>query len=138
MCALNLGCFNHFQCKICLMFILVLTSVYSAYLLFNTNNNVKLRWIDKYRKHISHWILPWKLKPQSLFHTCDVSVTHKRVAHSTSHAWALVIFFWLLIIQWPMVMNMQWQLPCSYLSNCYNYSRTLCIKCWVSAFHTQI
>jgi hypothetical protein len=20
----------------------------------------------------------------------------------------------------------------------YNYSRTLCIKCWVSAFHTEI
>ncbi len=27
---------------------------------------------------------------------------------------------------------------CSYLYNYYNYSRTFCIKCWVSAFHTQI
>jgi hypothetical protein len=27
---------------------------------------------------------------------------------------------------------------CSYLYNYYNYSRTLCIKCWVSAFHTEI
>jgi hypothetical protein len=26
----------------------------------------------------------------------------------------------------------------SYTYNLYNYSRTLCIKCWVSAFHTQI
>jgi hypothetical protein len=26
---------------------------------------------------------------------------------------------------------------CIYFS-CWNYSRTLCIKCWVSAFHTQI
>jgi hypothetical protein len=27
---------------------------------------------------------------------------------------------------------------CSYLYNCYNYlPRTLCIKCWVSAFRTQ-
>jgi hypothetical protein len=24
--------------------------------------------------------------------------------------------------------------PCSYLYACYNYSQTLCIKCWVSAF----
>jgi len=23
-------------------------------------------------------------------------------------------------------------------STCYNYSRTLCIKCWVSAFHTHV
>jgi hypothetical protein len=28
--------------------------------------------------------------------------------------------------------------PCSYLYACYNYSQTLCIKCWVSAFHTEI
>ncbi len=27
---------------------------------------------------------------------------------------------------------------CSYLYNYYDYSRTLCIKCWVSAFHTEI
>jgi len=27
---------------------------------------------------------------------------------------------------------------CSYMYIFYNYSRTLCIKCWVSAFHTQI
>jgi len=26
----------------------------------------------------------------------------------------------------------------SYLINYYNYSRTLCINCWVSAFHTEI
>jgi hypothetical protein len=29
-------------------------------------------------------------------------------------------------------------LHCSYMDNYYNYCRTLCIKCWVSAFHTQI
>jgi len=27
---------------------------------------------------------------------------------------------------------------CSYLYNYYNYSQTLCIKCWVSAFGTQL
>jgi hypothetical protein len=27
---------------------------------------------------------------------------------------------------------------CSYLYNCYNYSGTLCINCWVSAFQTEI
>jgi hypothetical protein len=26
---------------------------------------------------------------------------------------------------------------CSYLYNCNNYSRTLCIKCWVSTFHIE-
>jgi hypothetical protein len=27
---------------------------------------------------------------------------------------------------------------CSYLYNYYNYSQTLCTKCWVSAFHIEI
>jgi hypothetical protein len=27
---------------------------------------------------------------------------------------------------------------CSYLYNYYNYSQTLCIKCWVSEFHNKI
>ncbi len=27
---------------------------------------------------------------------------------------------------------------CSYLYDYYSYSRTLCIKCWVTAFHTEI
>jgi hypothetical protein len=27
---------------------------------------------------------------------------------------------------------------CFYLYNCYSYSQTLCIKCWVSTFHNQI
>ncbi len=35
-------------------------------------------------------------------------------------------------------LSLKKRLHFSYTYNLYNYSRTLCIKCWVSAFHTQI
>jgi len=64
-------------------------------------------------------------------------VTGTQTSFSTNFGGKLS-FILPLLFQWAPPLQLAYiYFHCSYLYNYYNYTRTLCIKCWVSAFHTE-